>query len=365
MPLQLGLVGLPNVGKSTLFNALTQAGAAVANYPFTTIEPNVGIVPVPDARLAGIAEIVAPDRTVAAALRVVDIAGLVRGASHGEGLGNQFLSHIRTVDAIAMVVRCFEDDQVPHVAERLDPVDDIETIELELILADLAVMERHVERVQGSAKGRPRDFAHEMETCEQVMGHLQAGRLLRMAGLEQGQLDLLRDVALLTLKPCLYIANVGEGDLPDGGDMAAAVRRAARERGTEAIVLCAQLESEIVGWEADEAAEYLDAVGLAAPGLERFAKAGYALLDEITFFTMTGRKEVRAWTLQRGQTVLEAAGAIHTDMARGFIRAEIVSYDDLARLGSLAKARDAGLLRLEGRDYVVADGDVIHIRFAV
>jgi len=365
MPLQLGLVGLPNVGKSTLFNALTEAGAVVANYPFTTIEPNVGIVPVPDDRLVGIARIVRPERTVAATLRVVDIAGLVKGASHGEGLGNQFLSHIRAVDAIVMVVRCFEDEQVPHVAERVDPVDDIETIELELILADLAMMERHMERVQGRAKGRPRDFIHEIEACECAIERLRAGCLLRNAGLEPGEVDLLGDVALLTLKPCLYVANVSEDSLPDGGEMAVAVQHAAAERSADAIVLCAQLESEIVGWTTKEATEYLLDVGLDAPGLARFAHAGYALLDYVSFFTMTGSKEVRAWTLRRGQTVIEAAGSIHTDMERGFIRAEVVSYDDLARRGSLARARDAGVLRLEGRDYIVADGDVIHIRFAV
>jgi len=365
MALQLGLVGLPNVGKSTLFNALTQAGAAVANYPFTTIDPNIGVVPVPDARLQRIAEIVQPERVVPTTLRVVDIAGLVRGASQGEGLGNQFLSHIRTVDAIAMVVRCFVDENVPHVTEELDPVGDIEAVGLELILADLEVMERHLERVHTQAKGRPRDYEAQIATLEEVAKGLREGRPVRRIKLEEHQWEHLRDVALLTNKPCLYVANVSEDQLPQGGELAKRVRAYAEADGEETIVLCAPLEAELATWDTEEASAYLLDLGLDSRSLDRFIQAGYRLLDYITFFTMTGGHEVRAWTLRRGQTAIEAAGKIHSDMERGFIRAEVVSYDALNTMGSLARAREAGRLRIEGRDYTVQDGDVLHIRFNV
>jgi ribosome-binding ATPase len=365
MALQLGLVGLPNVGKSTLFNALTRAGAVVANYPFTTIAPNIGIAAVPDARLQHIAEIIKPQRVVPATLRVVDIAGLVKGASHGEGLGNQFLAHIRTVDAIAMVVRCFQDEDVPHVTPYLDPVEDLETIELELMLADLAVMEKHLEQVKTRAKGHPRDFEGEIIACELAREALRTGRSLRQLDLTESQREALREVALLTAKPCLYVANVSEKDLPEGGALAQKVRVKAASMGADLIVLCARLESELAEWEAADATAYLSELGVKASGLEQFIRTGYHLLDYVTFFTTTGGHEVRAWTLRRGQTALQAAGAIHTDMERGFIRAEVVSYDDLAATGSLVKARETGRLRLEGRDYVVQDGDVVHIRFAI
>lgn len=365
MALELGLVGLPNVGKSTLFNALTKAGAAVANYPFTTISPNVGIVPVPDARLQRVAEIIQPQRVVHATLRVVDIAGLVKGASRGEGLGNQFLAHIRDVDAIAMVVRCFEDEDVPHVTPYLDPIEDIETVELELALADLEVLERQLERVKSRAKAHPREHEAELATLESLLQALRAGRMVRQLPLEASQREGLHEVPLLTAKPCLYVANAGEGQLPEGGELAQRVCEKAASQGAEAIVLCARLEAELIEWEPPEAAAYLAEVGLHATGLERLIWAGYRLLDYVTFFTTTGGQEVRAWTLRHGQTALQAAGAIHTDMERGFIRAEVVHYDDLVAAGSLARARESGHLRLEGRDYVVQDGDVIHIRFAV
>lgn len=365
MTLQLGLVGLPNVGKSTLFNALTRAGAAVASYPFTTIDPNVGVVPVPDARLERIADIIRPERVVPATLRVVDIAGLVKGASRGEGLGNQFLSHIRGMDAIAMVVRCFHDEDVPHVTETLDPVEDIETVELELVLSDLEIMERQLERVRTQAKGRPRDFDGQIAALEAVIDGLRAGRPVRRLELTDAQHEALRDVPLLTNKPLLYVANVSESDLPEGGELAGRVRRHAEVEGVETITLCAALEAELLDLEPDEAADYLSELGLDAPGLERFIRAGYRLLNYITYFTTTGGHEVRAWTLQRGQTAIDAAGQIHSDMARGFIRAEVVAYDDLDAAGSMARVREAGRLRLEGRDYVVRDGDVVHIRFNV
>jgi ribosome-binding ATPase len=365
MALELGLVGLPNVGKSTVFNALTKAGAAVANYPFTTITPNVGIVPVPDERLVNIATIVQPERVVPATLRVVDIAGLVKGASQGEGLGNQFLAHIRTVDAIAMVVRCFEDEDVPHVTPYFNPLEDIETIQLELALADLEMLERQLERVRARAKARPRDFEAEIGTLEDMLAALRAGRTVRQLALGEVQREALREVPLLTTKPCLYVANVGEAQLPTGGPLAERVCVRAANEGAESVVLCAQLEADLLEWEPVEAASYLASAGLNATGLQRLIWAGYHLLDYVTFFTTTGGHEVRAWTLRCGQTALQAAGTIHTDMERGFIRAEVVHYDDLLATGSFARARESGHLRLEGRDYVVRDGDILHIRFAV
>jgi len=365
MVLQLGLVGLPNVGKSTLFNALTQAGAAVANYPFTTIEPNVGVVPVPDARLDAIAALVRPEKVVPATLRVVDIAGLVRGASHGEGLGNEFLSHIRAVDAIAMVVRCFEDSQVPHVTAELRPAEDMDVVTLELVLADAQALERHRERVQSRAKGNPREFAAEVEVVDRVLSGLHSGIPARRQDLAPAELDLLREASLLTGKPLLYVANVAEGSLPDGGPLAAQVRARAAEEGAEVIVLCAQVEADMADWPPEDARAYLAALGLEEPGLHRFVRAGYHLLDYVSFFTITGGKEARAWTLRKGRTAWDAAGEIHTDLQRGFVRAEVISWRDLLAAGSFARAREEGLLTVEGRDYVVRDGDVLHIRFAV
>jgi hypothetical protein len=365
MALQVGLVGLPNVGKSTLFNALTQAGALVANYPFTTIDPNVGVAPVHDARLARIAEIVHPEKVTPTTLRVVDIAGLVKGASQGEGLGNQFLSHIRGVDAIVMVVRCFDDENVAHVTPYIDPLEDIDTVGLELLLSDLDLLERHLERVQAQAKTRPRDYQEQLGTIRMALQRLREGASLRHLALEPIQRAWLEEADLLTGKPLLYVANVSEKALPEGGSMAQAVRQRAQQEGAEAIVLCAATEAEIVTWDRTEALAYLQELGLEVPGLEQLVSAGYRLLDLVTFFTTTGGKEVRAWTLRRGQTAIEAAGQIHTDLARGFIRAEVVAFQDLDAAGSIAQARERGQYRLEGRDYVVQDGDVIHIRFNV
>lgn len=365
MPLQLGLVGLPNVGKSTLFNALTRAGALVASYPFTTIDPNIGVVNVPDERLDALAELIRPERVVPATLRVVDIAGLVRGASHGEGLGNQFLSHIRAVDAIAMVVRCFEDEAVPHVTPDLRPDEDMEVIEIELALADLELAERHLERLRGRAKAAPRQFEGPLAALEAVIAELRAGHPLRTLDLDEHHREVLAEIDLLTIKPLIYVANVSEDTLPDGGPLAERVRERAAREGAEVIVLSAQLEEELTALTADEAAEYLEAVGLDEPGLHRFVRAGYRLLDYISFFTVTGGKEVHAWTLRRGATAYEAAGTVHTDMQRGFIRAEVIGWEELLAAGSLARAREAGKVAVEGRDYAVRDGDVLHIRFAV
>ena len=365
MALQLGLVGLPNVGKSTLFNALTQAGAAVASYPFTTIDPNVGVVPVPDARLARIGEIIRTDRLIPTTLRVVDIAGLVKGASHGEGLGNQFLGHIRDVDALAMVVRCFRDEDIPHVTADLDPMDDIETIQIELALADLDIIDRRLERLQTQSKGHAREYAAELTALATVRDGLAEGIPVRRMTLSEAATGALREVALLTDKPIVYVANVSEDELPDGGDMARAVRELASSEGAPCQVLTAPLEAELVTWPTDEASTYLAELGVATMSLHGFIRAGYQLLDLITFFTTTGGHEVRAWTLRRGQTALDAAGTVHTDMAKGFIRAEVVAFADLDADGSMPQARECGHLRVEGRDYVVADGDVIHIRFNV
>jgi GTP-binding protein YchF len=364
MSLQIGIVGLPNVGKSTLFNALTRAGAAVASYPFTTIDPNVGVVEVPDTRLYNVAAIVKPDEVKPATIEFVDIAGLVKGAHMGEGLGNQFLGHIRNVDAIALVVRCFEDPDVAHISAELDPLGDCEIIDLELVLADLATVERRVEKVRTSAKAQPKEYAAELNLLERLKAHLEAGRLASRFPVSSKEAEMTQPLFLLTAKPRLYIANAGEDDIPDGGPRAQAVLRRAAEEGTQAIVICAQLEADLADWDLDEAAEYRAELGLDEPGLDRLIHAGYRLLDLITFFTATGTKVVRAWTLQRGQTVLEAAGKVHTDMQKGFIRAEVVSYGDLMDAGDFTKARERGAIRLEGRDYVVQDGDVVHIRFS-
>jgi GTP-binding protein YchF len=364
MNLQIGIVGLPNVGKSTVFNALTKAGAAVASYPFTTIDPNMGVAEVDDRRLKDIAALVGPERVVPTAIQFVDIAGLVKGASRGEGLGNQFLGHIRNVDAIAMVVRCFRDPDVAHVSTDLDPQADIEAIDLELILADLATVERRMEKVKSMAKARPKDYEAQLAWLTGLRQHLDDGTRADRYGQVDREAAWLKELNLLTAKPRLYVANVGEEDLPDGGQLAARVAETAVAEGTERVVLCALLETELAEWLPDEAAAYRAEVGLRESGLQTLVQAGYRLLNLITFFTTTGGKEVRAWTLRQGSLALEAASKVHTDMQRGFIRAEVVSYEDLMAAGSLVVAREKGLLRLEGREYVVQDGDVIHFRFS-
>jgi GTP-binding protein YchF len=364
MSLQIGIVGLPNVGKSTLFNALTRAGAAVASYPFTTIDPNVGIVEVPDPRLYDVAAIVRPDEIKATTIEFLDIAGLVKDAHKGEGLGNQFLGHIRNVDAIALVVRCFEDPDVAHVSAELDPLADSEVIDLELVLADLATVERRIDKVRSSAKAQPKEYAAELAFLERLKAHLEAGRLAAQMPVSAQEAEMLQPLFLLTAKPRLYVANVGEDDLPGGNYLSDQVRARAEAEGAQSVVLCAQLEADLADWEPDEAAEYRAELGLDAPGLDRLIHAGYRLLDLITFFTATGTNVVRAWTLERGQTAYDAAGKIHTDMQKGFIRAEVVAHHDLMAAGDFAKARERGVLRLEGREYVVQDGDVVHIRFS-
>jgi GTP-binding protein YchF len=365
MSLEIGIVGLPNVGKSTLFNALTNAGAEVASYPFTTIEPNVGVVPLKDARLEYVASLVQPQKVVSSTIRFVDIAGLVRGAHRGEGLGNEFLGHIRTVDAIAMVLRCFEDENVAHVDDRLDPLADAETVWTELILADLQVLERRIEKVETAAKARPRDFAPELAFLQRVHAHLDGGKLARTLEPSEREEAWLSEVALLTTKPFLYVSNVGEDDLPEGGALAAQVRRQAEELGVGSVVLCAQTEMELLEWPEDEAAAYLADLGCAETGLQRLVREGYRTLDLITFFTATGSKSVNAWAIQAGTAAPQAAGQVHSDMERGFIRAEVVAFEALKEWGSFPAAREHGQLRVEGREYVVQDGDIVHFRFNV
>jgi len=366
MALHIGLVGLPNVGKSTLFNALTQGGAAVAAYPFTTIDPNRGVVAVPDPRLERLAETVEPERVTPATVEFVDIAGLVRGAHHGEGLGNQFLGHIRTVDAVAMVCRCFSDPDISHIEGEVDPIRDLGVLDLELTLADLEVVERQLEKLEGAAKANPRLYADQLSALRALGERLQAGqRAETWAERGQTEAELARELSLLTAKERVFVANVDEAALPEGGPLAQQVIAVADREGASAVVLCAQLESDLAEWPPEEAAAYRAEVGLERSGLETLAEAGYDVLDLITFFTITGGNEVRAWPIPRGTRAPQAAGKVHTQMEEGFIRAEVVNYDDLMVVGSWQAARDEGILRIEGRDYEMKDGDVCLFRFSV
>lgn len=364
--LEVGIVGLPNVGKSTLFNAITKAGAEAANYPFCTIEPNVGVVDVPDDRLWKLTEMYKPKRTVPAAMRFVDIAGLVKGAAQGEGLGNKFLSHIRQVDAVAQVVRCFTDDNITHVAGNLDPLRDIEIINTELCLADLETVEKRTERVQKLIKSGDKKAQAEWEILQQVQQALSDGQPARRVVKDEETADVLKELFLLTLKPTLFVANVSEAEAADASanPHVAKLREYAAHEGAEVIIVSAKVESEIAELPEEEAREFLVDLGLGESGLDKLIRASFTLLGLMTFFT-AGEQEVRAWTIARGTKAPQAAGKIHSDIERGFIRAEIVSYDDLMATGAYSAAREKGLVRLEGKDYIMQDSDVTYFRFNV
>jgi GTP-binding protein YchF len=366
MALKAGIVGLPNVGKSTLFNAITQAGAESANYPFCTIDPNVGVVEVPDPRLGKLSEIVHPERIVPTAFEFVDIAGLVKGASKGEGLGNKFLAHIREVDAIVHVVRCFVDENITHVSGGVNPISDIETINLELILADIESVEKKLDRSKKNVKGGDKKVLAEVEVLERMKEALYDDKPARSVELSDDEKLLVRDLHLITMKPVLYAANVSEAEVANADDnpYVQKVREFAAAEGNEVVPISAKVESEIAELEGEDKAMFLEELGLQESGLDRLIHGAYKLLGLYTYFT-AGVQEVRAWTIRKGTKAPQAAGVIHTDFERGFIRAEVVGYDDLIAAGSMNGAKEKGQLRLEGKEYVVKDGDVMHFRFNV
>lgn len=367
MSLTAGIVGLPNVGKSTLFNAITQASVEAANYPFATIDPNVGIVEVPDHRLNKLTELVKPKKTVPTAFEFTDIAGIVKGASKGEGLGNQFLSHIRQVDAICQVVRCFEDENITHVSGKIDPIDDIEIINLELILADLETINKRFDRVEKLAKQKDKEYVIEYDALVKLKEGLEEQDLpARAIEFTEEEEKAVKGLHLLTNKPILYVANVSEDDVADAdtNEHVQKVKEYASKEGAEVIVVCAKIEEEISELDADEKEMFLEELNISEAGLDKLIKASYHLLGLGTYFT-AGVQEVRAWTFKKGMKAPQAAGIIHTDFEKGFIRAETVSYDDLVEGGNMAKARENGRVRLEGKEYIVEDGDVIHFRFNV
>lgn len=366
MSLTTGIVGLPNVGKSTLFNAITQAGAESANYPFCTIDPNVGIVEVPDSRLQVLTEMVKPNKVVPTAFEFVDIAGLVKGASKGEGLGNKFLSHIREVDAIAHVVRCFENENITHVTGQIDPISDIETINLELILADIESVNKRMERSRKNLKGGDKKYQQEFAILERIKENLESEKQARTLDMTAEERLLIRDLFLLTMKPVLFVANVSEEEVANFSEnpYVKKVKEYAQNEGAEVIVISAKVESEIAELDGEDKQLFLDELGLNESGLNRLIRAAYKLLGLVTYFT-AGVQEVRAWTITQNTKAPQAAGVIHSDFERGFIRAEVVGYDDLVNVGSMNHAKEKGLLRLEGKEYIVKDGDVMHFRFNV
>lgn len=362
--MKIGIVGLPNVGKSTLFNSITNAGAECANYPFCTIEPNVGVVPVPDERLDNLAKIYNPQKVTHAIIEFVDIAGLVKGASKGEGLGNKFLSHIRETDAICEVVRCFEDSNIVHVDGSIDPVRDIETINLELIFADLETVEKRIDRASKLIKG-DKKYQLEFDTWKKVRDALQEGKTARSLTFTEEEQEVIKDGFLLTMKPILYVANVSEEQLSDDNDENVnKVKEYAKQDNAEVIKLCVKIEEELSTLSKEDKKEMLEALGLEESGLDKVIKASYDLLGLMSFLT-AGEPEVRAWTIKKGTKAPQAAGKIHSDIERGFIRAEIVSYDDLIREGSMVACKEKGLVRSEGKDYIMQDGDIVLFKFNV
>ena len=364
--MKLGMVGLPNVGKSTLFNAITNAGAQSANYPFCTIEPNIGMVSVPDERLDWLAELYSPDKFTPATIEFVDIAGLVKGASNGEGLGNKFLSHIREVDSIIHVVRCFENDDITHVDGSIDPKRDIETINFELIMSDLDILKRRIDSRKKAMKG-DKSVASEVAFLERLASEMESGKTARAVEISESEAEYLKDVALLTVKPVIYACNMGENDFIDGienNPFYQAVKAVADEEGAETFPICAETEAQIAELDADEKEMFLEDMGLDSSGLDRLIQKSYSLLGLISFLT-AGKPEVRAWTIKKGTKAPQAAGKIHTDFERGFIRAEVVAFDDLKACGTMNAAKEKGLVRSEGKEYVMKDGDVVLFRFNV
>lgn len=364
--MKIGIVGLPNVGKSTLFNAITKAGAECANYPFCTIEPNVGIVTVPDERIDVLTKMYDSDKTTYATIEFVDIAGLVKGASKGEGLGNKFLSHIRETDAIAHIVRCFEDEKIVHVSGKIDPIDDIETISLELVFSDIETITKRMERVSKQVKAGDKKAIAEMALLNEIKAHLEDGKPVRTMELDSDQKELLKEVYLLTDKPTIYVANVSEAQIDnmENDPYVLRVKEYAKAEGAKVITLCAKLEEDLSELEDEDKKMMMQDYGIEESGLDKLVKASYSLLGLISYLT-AGKQEVRAWTIKQGTKAPQAAGKIHSDFERGFIKAEVVSYEDLMKYGSMLATKEKGLVRLEGKEYVVKDGDIILFRFNV